>query len=109
MAIRKKTGGRRRGVPNRRTLELAERLEGAGFDPVQVIIDVASDAASTPELRLRAASELLPFLYPKRRAVDHRLTDENGADRPFTLADMDRMFAKPDAADAALSCNGAVG
>ncbi len=80
MANRRKTGGRRLGVPNRRTLELADRLEAAGFDPVQVIIDVANEAASAPELRLRAASELLPYLYPRRRAVDHRLVDEDGKD-----------------------------
>jgi hypothetical protein len=108
MVIRRKTGGRQPGVPNRRTLELAERLEAAGFDPVQVIIDVASNAASTPELRLRAASELLPFLYPRRRAIDHRLTDETGADRPFTLADADRLVAEADAEDGRLSCNGTV-
>ena len=72
MALGRKTGGRQAETPNRRTLELAERLEAADFDPVQVVIDVARDAASSPELRLRAAAELLPYLFPRRKAVELR-------------------------------------
>jgi hypothetical protein len=65
-----KTGGRTQGTPNKRTLELSDRLETAAFDPVQVIIDIAKNAASSPDLRLRAASELLPYLFPRRKAVE---------------------------------------
>lgn len=70
MALGRKTGGRQAFTPNRRTLELAERLEAAGFDPVRVVIEIARDVAAAPELRLRAASELLPYLFPRRKAVE---------------------------------------
>jgi hypothetical protein len=35
MALRKKTGGRAKGTPNKTTLAVAERLEAIGCDPLE--------------------------------------------------------------------------
>ena len=77
MAFGHKTGGRRAGTPNRRTLELVERLEQLGCDPLAAVANIASDASIAPELRLRAAGELLPYLYPRRKAVDLSVESHN--------------------------------
>ena len=71
-----KTGGRKRGTPNRRTLEVQEQLVAVGCDPIEGIATIAMDEDNPPELRLRAYAELAPYLYPKRKAIQH--TGEGG-------------------------------
>lgn len=75
MAFGKKTGGRKPGTPNRRTVELAERLEAFGCDPVAGMAQIAMDPRNPPELRGRMYAELAGYLYPKRKAVEMRTDD----------------------------------
>src|SRR5690349_21126382 len=70
MALGIKTGGRRAGTPNRRTVELSDRLTELGVDPVAQLAQIALDDDAAAELRARVACELLAYLYPKRRALD---------------------------------------
>ena len=67
---RQKTGGRQKGTPNKRTVELAEKLAEMGFDPVATLVAIARDPSATPELRAHCAADLLPYLYPRRKAVE---------------------------------------
>src|ERR1700722_5906343 len=50
-----KTGGRQRGTPNRKTHELAEKLEGLGCDPIEGLAKIAMDAETAPELKVRCS------------------------------------------------------
>lgn len=70
MADGRKTGGRVRGTPNRRTVEVAERLEELGLDVLAGLAAIAQDERVDPPVRARVLIELAGFLYPKRRAVD---------------------------------------
>ena len=70
MAIRHKTGGRKKGTPNRRTAEVAERLGALGCDPLAGMAALAMDESNAPELRGRMNVELAQYLYPKRRAIE---------------------------------------
>jgi hypothetical protein len=70
MALGRKTGGRTAGTPNRRTQDLAARLEALGVDPVLGLAQIAQDATAPIELRARVQCELMAYLYPKRRALD---------------------------------------
>lgn len=70
MALGMKTGGRRPGVPNKRTFELADKLSALGIDPVAQLAQIVSAPDTPPELRARVACELLAYVYPKRRALD---------------------------------------
>lgn len=70
MASGIKTGGRIAGTPNKRTLDLQERLEALGVDPVMGLAAIAKDASAPLEIRARVQLELLSYLYPKRRALD---------------------------------------
>ena len=65
-----KTGGRKAGTPNKRTAEVAERLESLGCDPIEGLARIAMDDANSVEIRLRAYSELAPYVAAKRKAVD---------------------------------------
>ena len=70
MALGFKTGGRKAGTPNRRTAEVATRLEELGCDPIQGMARIAMDDASPLELRGRMYAELAQYVAPKRKALD---------------------------------------
>ncbi|MDN3987022.1 hypothetical protein [Zwartia vadi] len=71
MAIGKKTGGRLLGTPNKKTVEIKDRLASMGCDPIQGMADLAMDANNTAELRGRMYAELAQYVAPKRKAVEH--------------------------------------
>jgi len=71
MAKGHKTGGRKPGTPNKRTMELAERMEAIGCDPIEGMARIAMNRRSRPELRGRMYAELAQYLYPKRKAIEH--------------------------------------
>lgn len=75
MAQGRKTGGRVKGTPNRRTRELAERLDALGCDPIAGMADIAMDVGNPPELRGRMYAELAGYLFPKRKAVETKTDD----------------------------------
>jgi hypothetical protein len=63
-----KTGGRRKGTPNKRTLCLEAALRNAGID---VVVELANTLAGTsPDVRARVLVDLLSYLYPKRKASE---------------------------------------
>ncbi len=70
MAFGHKTGGRKKGTPNRRTVEVTERLAALDCDPLAGMASLAMDESNSPELRGRMYAELAQYLYPKRRAVE---------------------------------------
>jgi hypothetical protein len=70
MAFGQKTGGRKKGTPNRRTAEVVERLAALDCDPLAGMAALAMDEVNAPELRGRMYAELAQYLYPKRRAIE---------------------------------------
>ncbi len=75
-----KTGGRLPGTPNKRTLELAAKLEEHGIDPLAEIAAALPDLTS--ERRIEVMLALLPFLFPKRKAIALAIeTDEPSESR----------------------------
>ena len=65
-----KTGGRARGTPNRKTHEIAAKLDKLGCDPIEGLARIAMDAATAPELKVRCFAELAGYIWAKRRAVE---------------------------------------
>jgi hypothetical protein len=62
--------GRPPGKPNRRSLELQQRLKDRGdTDPAEYCSSIVSSDKEPTELKLAAANYLLPYLYPKRGAL----------------------------------------
>lgn len=90
----RKTGGRKRGTPNKRTEPLIERAEKLGIDPFEILLHFAKgnweclgyESATTtaftnagiefeeptisPELRVTAAKAACEYLHPKRKAIE---------------------------------------
>lgn len=66
----RKTGGRIAGTPNKRTLDIQQRLDDLKCDPIEGMATIAMNAENPPELRGRMFSELAQYVAPKRKSVD---------------------------------------
>ena len=77
MAIGRKTGGRVAGTPNRKTADLLERLDQLGVDPLDGLAAIAKDETAPLELRVKIQLDLLGYIFPKRKALDLRSTENN--------------------------------
>ena len=80
-----KTGGRTAGTPNKRTVELMDRLEELNCDPLEGLAKIAGDPATDVALRARVLADLLPYIYPKRKALE--VTGMDGGPVEVDLAD----------------------
>ena len=65
-----KTGGRRKGTPNRATLLLREKLAALDCDPAEALVKIAKDLKTPVGLKASIYSTLLPYVHPKRSCVD---------------------------------------
>lgn len=94
-----KTGGRQKGTPNKDVLGLEERAKTLGVDVFEIlvyfvsgnwkalgyenevfVIETAAGAHKlgytiTPEMRLKASTELMKYIYPTKKAVELSTAD----------------------------------
>jgi hypothetical protein len=62
--------GRKKGTPNKRTVDLAARLKALKCDPVGELVHLAQAADVDAAIRARCYIELLTYLYPKRKSIE---------------------------------------
>ena len=66
-------GGRRKGTPNKRTVErqteMAELL-AAGVTPLEFMLGIMRDERTDPSVRIEAARSAAPYCHPRLSAVD---------------------------------------
>ena len=72
-----RVGGREKGTPNKKTVELQERVKKfmqqqgiKNFDPLVALAGIAVDKATQLKLKVESLKELAQYLHPKRRAVE---------------------------------------
>ena len=68
-----KTGGRKKGTPNKKTLEVQKLLAASDFDPIAAMIKISQQAMTDKNYLLagQMAKELAQYVYPKRKAIEH--------------------------------------
>ena len=68
----KKTGGRVPGSQNKRNAEFAKLIEATGFQPLEALCEVGNNAMASgnSEMVFACAKELLPYLHPKKKAIE---------------------------------------
>ena len=71
MAIGKKTGGRTKGTPNRKTQEIVEKAEASGLMPLDFMLSVLRDERQTFDNRMWAAEKAAPYVHAKLASVEH--------------------------------------
>lgn len=72
MAIGKKTGGRRKGVPNSERKELYQLMADRypNYHPVIAMADMANDEENEIDLRFQANKEVAKYVCPQLKAVE---------------------------------------
>ena len=68
---RKKTGGRKKGTPNKKTAELLEIL--GSFNPAEELMKLY-DRTQDQDLKVTICKELMKYVYPQRKAIDNTIT-----------------------------------
>src|SRR5215813_9832431 len=72
---RKKSGGRQKGTPNKRTVERQEAraaIRASGKTPMAFFADILGNEQALLDLRFAAARELAPFVHPKLSSIEAR-------------------------------------
>ncbi len=66
-----KTGGRKPGVTNKNSIkhDLHAQAAARGINVYELLLDFCGEGP--PELRLNAIKELMKYLYPQKKAVEH--------------------------------------
>ena len=74
---REKTGGRTKGGVNKKTADLIEAIKAKfpNYNPVVAMAEIGNDAKNPIEIRLSAHKEVAQYMFPKRKAVEHKLGD----------------------------------
>ena len=65
---RQKTGGRKKGVPNKKSEELLESLIRNKIDPIAEISKILPTLP--PKDQVSTLLSLLPYVYPKKKAIE---------------------------------------
>jgi hypothetical protein len=78
MATGKKTGGRRKGTPNRRTAKMRAEMAASGELPVDYMLGVMRDPTADLVRRDQMARAVAPYCHPQLQAIAHRNLDESG-------------------------------
>lgn len=66
--------GRKKGTPNRKTQILQDICEQEGVDPFRGLLEITR--SDDTNLRFQALKEVCQYLYPKRKSLEHDISDE---------------------------------
>ena len=69
MALGKKSGGRVRGVANKRSLQREMQVAAEGLTPLAYLLQVLRNEANDLPVRLDAAKSAAPYVHPKLAQV----------------------------------------
>ncbi|UHD47648.1 hypothetical protein LUX29_11020 [Aureimonas altamirensis] len=87
MAIGKKTGGRRKGTPNKATAKREREIAKAGATPLEYMLKVMRNSRADGERRDRMAIAAAPYVHPKLASMQH--TGRDGG--PIQTVDLTNM------------------
>lgn len=66
---RGRNGGRKKGIPNKKTLVQASEVEASGLTPLQYMLEVMRDETEDRPRRLYAAQMAAPYVHAKLSSV----------------------------------------
>ena len=75
MATGKKTGGRRKGTPNKKTVEMLAEIAATGELPLDYMLRVMRDPTADDDRRDDMAKAAAPYCHARLATVDHKSTD----------------------------------
>jgi hypothetical protein len=87
MAVGKKTGGRRRGTPNKATARREREVAKMGQTPLEYMLRVMRDSRAGGDRRDKMAIAAAPYVHPKLASMQH--TGRNGG--PIQTVDLTKL------------------
>lgn len=82
---RPKTGGRKKGTPNKATARREAEIAASGLTPLDYMLKVMRNPRENKDRRLEAAGKAAQYVHPKLAAITHT----GDAQKPVVIADMD--------------------
>jgi len=67
-----KSGGRKRGTPNKVTQEIRDEIARSGEQPLEYMIRVMRDSSASIERRDDMAKAAAPYLHARLAAIEHQ-------------------------------------
>ena len=71
-----KTGGRKRGTPNKATAKRQEDIAASGLIPLEHLLAVMRNEKLPREIRLNAAAKAAPYVHPRLTAIEHSANED---------------------------------
>jgi hypothetical protein len=71
MALGKKTGGRKKGIPNRATAARVAEIAASGVLPLDYMLGVMRDESQPQSRRDEMAKSAAPYLHSRLQATQH--------------------------------------
>lgn len=87
-----KTGGRKKGTPNKMTSSLRKRLEKQ-LEPFIDNLETLIMKIADPKDRVQAITSILPYVAPKMATIDMKSEEEHNITIEQTLVDLDKKFS----------------
>jgi len=81
--------GRKKGVPNKKTVEMQEKVARGGISPLDYMLDVMRDPAAEKPRRDDMARAAAPYVHPKLGQVDIAHGTKDGKPFEITLVQKD--------------------
>ncbi len=63
-----KTGGRKKGTPNKKTMDLIERM--GDYNPLEALLNIAQDDDTPTDIKVKINIDLMGYIYPKRKSIE---------------------------------------
>lgn len=77
-----KSGGRKKGSPNKKTRVIADIIAQNGKTPAEFLQDVYLDEKNPLNLRIDAAKAAAPYVHSKLQSIEMSNPDGSMAERP---------------------------
>lgn len=78
MATGIKTGGRKKGVPNKATAAKQAEIAASGLTPLEFMLGVMRNEGNEQSVRLDAAKAAAPYVHPKLANIDAKIEGDVG-------------------------------
>jgi hypothetical protein len=95
-----KTGGRKKGTPNKKTeqqQQIIEAAAAAGITPLEFLLAKMADTSATEAVRMDAAKAAAPYVHARLAAIEHA----GSADKPVRMVVQWGGGEEPDPMDGA--------
>lgn len=88
-----KTGGRKKGTPNRATAARERSIAKSGLTPLDYMLGVMRDTTKPESIRLDAANKAAPYVHPKLASVEVKGDADHPIEQTVTVVDERKVAA----------------